>query len=178
MGRPSTSRTELMTYRLTVVINITIMPVWQSMPCNVNNKSRVEGIFEDYFMKHRADLEIIFSIKRCFHLHSHISTLKEEKECSSETLVTIYQNYTTSYHRRDKPWGSPISQTQNILMHHVTKSVIPETIGVKIILCFRAQIFFYKLEWLDRPETCRLNYTLLIIFMLCFDWIKILYRIL
>lgn len=87
-----TSRTGfIMTYRLTLVKNLTIMVVWQSAPCKLNNNCRVKEIFEDHFWKHRLDLEIIFFIKRCWRLHFHIPTLKEEKECSSETLVSIYQ---------------------------------------------------------------------------------------
>jgi len=66
------------------------MVVWQSVSCKVNNNCRVNGIFEDCFRKQHIDLEIMFFIERCFRLHSHISTLKEEKEYSSETLVTIY----------------------------------------------------------------------------------------
>jgi len=90
--QPKTCRTNfIMTYRLAVFKNLTIMVVRQSVPCQVNNSCRVKGIFEDYFRKHRVDLEIIFIIKRCFRLHSHTPTLKEEKECSSETLVSIYQ---------------------------------------------------------------------------------------
>jgi hypothetical protein len=50
-----------------------------------------KGIFKDYFRKQHIDLEIIFFTERCFRLHSSTSKVKEEKECSSETLVTIYQ---------------------------------------------------------------------------------------
>ena len=90
--QPKNSRTKFIrTYGLTLVTNVTIMIVWQSVPCKVNMKCTVKRVFEDYFRKRRVDLQIIFFTKRCFHLHSHISILKEEKEFSSETLVTIYQ---------------------------------------------------------------------------------------
>jgi hypothetical protein len=74
-----------MTYGLTLFKNLTIMVVWKSVPCNVNNNCTVKGIFEDYFRKPHVDLEKIFFIERYFHLHSHTSTPKEEKECLSET---------------------------------------------------------------------------------------------
>jgi len=56
MRQPRTPRTKfIMTYRLTLVKNLTFMAVWQSVPFKANNNCRVKGIFEDYFRKHRVD---------------------------------------------------------------------------------------------------------------------------
>jgi hypothetical protein len=51
-------------------------------------------------------------------------------------------NYVESCHRREKPWESPISQTKHILFQRFSKSVMPENICLKIILCIWAQTFF------------------------------------
>jgi hypothetical protein len=92
MRQPKNSWTKfIMTYRLTLVQNLTIMAVWQSVPCKVNNNCRVNGIFEDYFRKQHIDLEIIFYTERCFRPNFSTSTLEEEKECSSGAMVTSYQ---------------------------------------------------------------------------------------
>lgn len=46
--QPKTSRTKfIMTYRLALVKNLTIMAVWQSVPCKVNNNCRVKRITGD-----------------------------------------------------------------------------------------------------------------------------------
>jgi hypothetical protein len=148
LRQPKTSRTKfIITYRLTFVKNLTIMVVWQSVSCKVKNNCRVNGIFEDYFRKQYVDLEIIFFIEHWFRLYSHISTLKEEKEYSSEILVTIYQTiwrHVIEESSREN-LQSHIQRTFyfSILANQSCQNILPW----RLHFAFGSKYFFHKLEF-------------------------------